>query len=112
MIRLISSFLSERTATVAVRGAESQPFAVNRGVPQGTVLGPILYNLFTADQSSPTMNQGLLQYADETACIGSSTQSKQALVYLQRLKINGKKSGLIVFDSHKIKSAHKIAGGG
>lgn len=124
VVRLISSFLSERTATVAVRGVESQPFAVNRGVPQGTVLGPILYNLFTADQPSPSMNQGLLQYADDTACIGSSTQAKQALVYLQRLvgemenyyhkwglKINGKKSELIVFDSHKVRSAHKVVVG-
>ena len=50
---IITSFLSERTATVSVGKGISSQFSIERGVPQGTVLGPHLYNLFVADKPNP-----------------------------------------------------------
>ena len=42
----IEQFLTNRTQTVQVEGVLSSPQAVVSGVPQGTVLGPILFLLY------------------------------------------------------------------
>lgn len=83
-------------------------------MPQGTVMGPILYNLFTADQPKPGLNAELLQYADDTAVIGRAKIGAQAIVVPQThikqmeeyyaewgLTVNGKKSELLVFEKSK-----------
>ena len=46
LISWIEAFLSGRTMTVAIKDAHSSPRPVMSGVPQGSVLGPILFLLF------------------------------------------------------------------
>lgn len=49
IIRLMATFLSNRTMTVRVGEAWSQPRAVSGGCPQGSILGVFLFNVTTED---------------------------------------------------------------
>jgi hypothetical protein len=45
-VKLISSFLSNRKFKVSVEGEMSTSREIQAGVPQGSILSPILYNLY------------------------------------------------------------------
>ena len=48
-LKWISSFLTGRTQAVVFRGTTSAYSTVKYGVPQGSILGPVLFLLYTAD---------------------------------------------------------------
>ena len=52
------------------------------GVPQGSVLGPILYTLYTANIPTTT-NSKILTFADDTAILDRHTNPETAVKLLQ-----------------------------
>ena len=61
----INNFLSRCKQQVIFSGAKSDWVPVTSGVPQGSVLGPVLFNLFTSELPN-YVKSSLPQYADDT----------------------------------------------
>lgn len=81
---LIESYLCNRTFYVKYNDAHSTLHKAEAGVPQGSVLGPILYLLYTADIPLPTQpNTMLATFADDTVVLSSDTCIKDATRQLQ-----------------------------
>ena len=65
LLSWIKDFLFERQQRVIFAGDKSDWIPVTSGVPQGSVLGPVLFNLFTSDLINYVQSP-LPQYADDT----------------------------------------------
>jgi len=65
---LICSYLLNRSQAVFVNASTSPTISVPTGVPQGSVLGPLLFTLYTAPLAAQLQSSGLLfhMYADDT----------------------------------------------
>ena len=64
-LSIVGQFLRGRTQCVEVDGCRSRWIDVVSGVPQGSVLGPLLFILFTADMFSDLENM-MVGYADDS----------------------------------------------
>jgi hypothetical protein len=69
---LISSYLRERKQFVKINDTLSNPRTIKYGVPQGTVLGPLLFLIFINDLCSLLENCDTTTFADDTVIIFSS----------------------------------------
>ncbi|CAG9133853.1 unnamed protein product [Plutella xylostella] len=79
---LIQSYLCDRVFHVKENGSMSRFYDINAGVPQGSVLGPTLYSLYTCDL--PKTNHTLTAtYADDTAILANNSDPSMASFLLQ-----------------------------
>jgi len=121
------SYLSQRTQEVVISDEQSDPASLQYGVPQGSVLGPVLYSMYTAPLSKEVQSHGVnhLFYADDTqlynmfksvpAEVSRSTgQMERCLETIRvwmcenKLKLNGEKTEVITFSS-KFKPVPRVS---
>ena len=67
-LRWFNSYLVDRTQHVVVKQASSQSTSLNCGVPQGSVLGPILFSIYTSQLGRIIDSHGVKRklFADDT----------------------------------------------
>ena len=65
-IKLIQSYLSGRFQRVKCNGKVSNRLPLRCGVPQGSLLGPLLFNIFVNDVNYSAGSSSLRLYADDT----------------------------------------------
>ena len=66
-------YLGNRTQSVRVGDSLSSKLNVNFGVPQGSILGPILFTIYVNDLGTQVNDCLLVQYADDTQFILSNS---------------------------------------
>ena len=110
LVRVISSFLTDRTLQVVENGLMSRVVKLGAGTPQGSCLSPLIYIISVNDL--PTGDkQGVsqFQFADDIAVCGSGKNELLAVAKVQkavdaiegwcrkwRVLLNGSKSNLVI----------------
>lgn len=65
----LCSYLTNRKQFTTVNGCKSLTKNILCGVPQGSVLGPLLFLLFVNDLLSTITESSLILFADDTSCL-------------------------------------------
>ena len=118
-LNLLRSYLDKRMQYVQIGETESQKLPTVIGVPQGSILGPLLFNIFINDLISSGSVFDLVMYADDTTLVSTleafgdrrdpeniqrNINSELAKIYewlsLNCLNLNVNKSKFMVFHKH------------
>ena len=105
------SYLSDRTQCVKIRGRTSKPALITFGVPQGSVLGPLLFLVYINDIHKSDSEASFHLFADGTrlsfadknigrleAKINTSLENITNWLKASKLTLNINKSQLLFFD--------------
>lgn len=108
----IRSYLFHRTQIVNINGIHSEEQTIKIGVPQGSILGPILFLLFINDLKDVGLRGKMFLYADDIATVyhdqsytGLETTINQDLKILScymknsRLALNVSKTQYMIFNT-------------
>ena len=110
----IKSYLTNRKQRVIYNATSSSELIVKCGVPQGSILGPLLFILYINDLSNISSLLTTIMYADDSSFFlqgtnidniitGINTETENILNCLEvnRLSLNTKKSKWVLFDCAK-----------
>ena len=80
----IINFLGHRKQFVRLKGVLSVERSISTSVPQGCVLSPVLFTLYTNDCTG-TVNTFFIKYSDDTAIVDLSNSIPHYIAEVERL---------------------------
>lgn len=85
VVSLVRCYLSNRSQYVLIDNVKSHPLAINNGVPQGSILGPLLFILYTMNLTQSVDDCSIHQYADDCQIYYSFYKDE---INMAQLKLN------------------------
>ena len=117
-LKLFGSYLHARKQTVYCNQNYSPLQSIVKGVPQGSVLGPLFFLMYINDFINASTKFKFLMYADDTTLLisdknlhslyrnlMSELQKVKFWVQANKLKMNISKTNLILFQNRSIKNS-------
>lgn len=72
-LKWMQNYFMDRTQSVGIGNIYFVPLEVKYGVPQGSILGPLLFIIFVNEMSNLPLNTKLTMYADDLVLYSSHT---------------------------------------
>ena len=79
-LKLIYSYLSSRKQRVKIGSTFSEWLEITIGIPQGSILGPLLFNIFINDLTFFITRTELCNFADDTQYIHAAKMLKTSFL--------------------------------
>ena len=120
-IKMVHSYLAGRRQRVKINGSFSSWKEMKLGVPQGSVLGPLLFNIFINDIFLLLNETEICNYADDTTIYCSHKELQEVILKLENdtvelsnwlaqncMKLNEEKCHLLVFGEKETEISIKV----
>ena len=117
----VRSYLSNRKQFVTVNGVKSKTMTIECGVPQGSILGPLLFLVYINDLATISTSMEMIMFADDSNffATGENIEELTEKINLEinnitdwlqanRLSLNIKKTNFMVFSPRPRQNIPKI----
>ena len=121
VLKLLQNYLKNRKQKTIVNNTESEFGTISCGVPQGSVLGPLLFLLYINNLCDSVKTVNTYLYADDTVLVSSAIDIYTAHAHLQndltnvanwcksnKLSINIKKTKSMIMGTHSTVKKHRF----
>ena len=119
ILKWFESYLADRSQYVAYDGSNSDTSFLECGVPQGSILGPLLFIIFTNDIFNVSELLFTVLYADDTCvllggkdlenlitCLNNELKKITTWLKANKLSLNAQKNFYMIFHRARLKLPH------